>query len=307
MPHRPAAKRPKRTRRTQDEADEIAEIEGQLQSPLSSTDPDAENWTLTRSFAGLPISSYTKEALQEHKFVTLTAIQRAALPLGLRDKDVLGAAKTGSGKTLAFLLPVCGDVQGKLNTQAPAAVPFLCSNALQVVEKLYRLCWSRFDGLGALIVSPTRELALQIFDELRKVGARHDLSAGLLIGGKSLAEEKLHVNGALRTFLWWCMTCYHHGSRSCTITPVKAQTAVQRDNWVCNITGPGDCCDVSRQVSQLTQNVVQESTSWSAPRAVCCNTWTRPRALTAPSCSAWCWTKLTAFWTWCAARPKCTL
>ena len=66
----------------------------------------------------------------------------------------------------------------------------------QVVEKLYRLRWSRFDGLGALIVSPTRELALQIFDELRKVGARHDLSAGLLIGGKSLAQEKLHVNGA---------------------------------------------------------------------------------------------------------------
>lgn len=67
----------------------------------------------------------------------------------------------------------------------------------QVVEKLYRLRWSRFDGLGALIVSPTRELALQIFDELRKVGARHDLSAGLLIGGKSLAQEKLHVNGML--------------------------------------------------------------------------------------------------------------
>ena len=124
MPHRPAAKRPKRTRRTQDEADEIAEIEGQLQSPLSSSDPDAENWTLTRSFAGLPISSYTKEALQEHKFVTLTAIQRAALPLGLRDKDVLGAAKTGSGKTLAFLLPVCGDVQGEAEHTGPCSVSF---------------------------------------------------------------------------------------------------------------------------------------------------------------------------------------
>ena len=65
-----------------------------------------------------------------------------------------------------------------------------------MVEKLYRLRWSAYDGLGALIISPTRELALQIFEELRKVGARHDLSAGLLIGGKSVAQEKLHVNGA---------------------------------------------------------------------------------------------------------------
>ena len=125
MPHRPAAKRPKRTRRTQDEADEIAEIEAQLQSPPSSTAPEAENWTMTRTFAGLPISSYTKEALQEHKFVTLTAIQRAALPLGLRDKDVLGAAKTGSGKTLAFLLPVCGVVQGEPDTQASEMAIFI--------------------------------------------------------------------------------------------------------------------------------------------------------------------------------------
>ena len=67
-----------------------------------------------------------------------------------------------------------------------------------MVEKLYRLRWGAYDGLGALIISPTRELALQIFEELRKIGAKHDLSAGLLIGGKSVAQEKLHVTGAHR-------------------------------------------------------------------------------------------------------------
>ena len=64
-----------------------------------------------------------------------------------------------------------------------------------MVEKLFRLKWSRLDGLGALIISPTRELAMQIFDELRKVGARHDLSAGLLIGGKNVKEERERING----------------------------------------------------------------------------------------------------------------
>lgn len=85
------------------------------------------------------------------------------MPLALKGSDILGAAKTGSGKTLAFIIPV--------------------------LEKLYRAQWTEFDGLGALIISPTRELAAQIFEVLRKVGRYHNFSAGLVIGGKSLKEE----------------------------------------------------------------------------------------------------------------------
>jgi len=83
--------------------------------------------------------------------------------LALKGNDVLGAAKTGSGKTLAFLVPV--------------------------LEKLYRAQWTEYDGLGALIISPTRELAVQIFEVLRKIGRNHTFSAGLVIGGKNLREE----------------------------------------------------------------------------------------------------------------------
>jgi ATP-dependent RNA helicase DDX10/DBP4 len=50
---------------------------------------------------------------------------------------------------------------------------------------LYRSKWSPSDGLGAVILSPTRELAMQIFDVLRVVGSHHHLSAGLLVGGKA--------------------------------------------------------------------------------------------------------------------------
>ncbi len=60
----------------------------------------------TRTFEELPLSQYTKEALKQSQYITLTAIQRAALPHALCGRDVLGAAKTGSGKTLAFLIPV---------------------------------------------------------------------------------------------------------------------------------------------------------------------------------------------------------
>ena len=115
-------------------------------------------------FTRLPLSNNTLKGLRHAKYQEMTEIQQASLPASLAKKDVLGAAKTGSGKTLAFLIPV--------------------------LEILYRKYWTQFDGLGALIISPTRELACQIFEVLKKIGKFHELSAGLVIGGKSLKEEQ---------------------------------------------------------------------------------------------------------------------
>ena len=72
---------------------------------------------------------------------------------------------------------------------------------LQVMELLYRQKWGLLDGLGALIISPTRELALQIFNELRKVGKYHDLSAGLLVGGNNVKEERDRIGGTISSDL----------------------------------------------------------------------------------------------------------
>ena len=116
------------------------------------------------TFASLPLSQPTADGLHASHFKTLTDIQKKAIPLTLKGTDILGAAKTGSGKTLAFLVPV--------------------------LENLYRRRWTELDGLGALILSPTRELAIQIFEVLRKIGRYHTFSAGLVIGGKSLQEER---------------------------------------------------------------------------------------------------------------------
>ncbi|XP_049584787.1 probable ATP-dependent RNA helicase DDX10 [Syngnathus scovelli] len=119
-------------------------------------------------FSDFPISKKTLLALQKHQYRQPTEIQRQTIGFALQGKDVLGAAKTGSGKTLAFLIPV--------------------------LECLYRQQWSSVDGLGALIISPTRELAYQTFEVLRKVGKNHEFSAGLIIGGKDLKgeSEKIH-------------------------------------------------------------------------------------------------------------------
>ena len=87
-----------------------------------------------KAFSDLPISNLTKKGLKKSFFVEMTAIQAQSLPISLKGKDVLGAARTGSGKTLAFLIPI--------------------------LEILYRRKWGPQDGLGALVISPTRELVI---------------------------------------------------------------------------------------------------------------------------------------------------
>lgn len=119
-------------------------------------------------FQDLPISEQTLKGLKEAAFIKLTEIQRESIPLSLKGHDVLGAAKTGSGKTLAFLIPV--------------------------IEKLYREKWTDMDGLGALIISPTRELAMQIYEVLSKIGKHTTFSAGLVIGGKDVTFEKERIS-----------------------------------------------------------------------------------------------------------------
>lgn len=119
-------------------------------------------------FNQLPLSSKTIAGLEKGHFMNMTPVQKQSLLHSLCRRDILGAAKTGSGKTLAFLIPV--------------------------LERLYLENWTVRDGLGALILSPTRELALQIFEVLRKIGAKHSLSAGLVIGGKDLKSERESIN-----------------------------------------------------------------------------------------------------------------
>ena len=53
----------------------------------------------------------------------------------------------------------------------------------KLLECLWRNKWTKFDGLGAIVITPTRELAFQIFQVLNNIGSYHDFSAALLIGG----------------------------------------------------------------------------------------------------------------------------
>jgi len=121
---------------------------------------------LIQQFSELPISKYLQEQLSTNNFHTPTPVQNSAIPAALSGKDLLATAQTGTGKTLAFLLPVAE-----------------------------RLLQTRAAGVQALVLVPTRELAIQVelqFDQLR---GRKLNKAALVIGG---AAERQQI-AALKT------------------------------------------------------------------------------------------------------------
>ena len=156
-----------------DDAAVIKQLEERVlnEAPALGTNPLADRSSkatpLTKRFDGLPVSFRTLQGLKKANFENMKDIQSACIPHLLAGRDLMGAAKTGSGKTLAFLVPA--------------------------LEKLYRLGWNSLDGLGALVIAPTRELAIQIFEVLKKIGSFHEMSAGLVIGGKDVAQEQERV------------------------------------------------------------------------------------------------------------------
>merc|ERR1719354_13559 len=95
----------------------------------------------------------------------MTQIQSMTIPSLLVGKDLIGAAKTGSGKTLAFLIPV--------------------------IELLHNSQFSTRNGTGAIIISPTRELAMQIYGVARDIysNGKHSQTYGLIMGGANRRTE----------------------------------------------------------------------------------------------------------------------
>ncbi|KAJ5203273.1 hypothetical protein N7449_005352 [Penicillium cf. viridicatum] len=116
-----------------------------------------------QKFTELNLSEKTMQGINDMGFTTMTEIQQRTVPPLLAGRDVLGAAKTGSGKTLAFLLPA--------------------------IEMLHALRFKPRNGTGVLVVSPTRELALQIFGVARELMAHHSQTYGIVIGGANRRAE----------------------------------------------------------------------------------------------------------------------
>jgi len=107
-----------------------------------------------QSFSELSLSPSLKERLKASRFSTPTPVQAAAIPQALAGADVIATAQTGTGKTLAFLIPV--------------------------IEKLAQ---QKTAGIAALVLVPTRELAMQVVAQYDALQCKHAQPAALVVGG----------------------------------------------------------------------------------------------------------------------------
>ena len=142
-----------------------------------------------QSFSELPISSYTQERLSSLNFSIPTPVQAAAIPQALAGKDVLATAQTGTGKTLAFLIPI--------------------------IERLLQPAKldSGKSGIAALVLVPTRELAMQVVDQYNALRGTKLSPAALVVGG--LAEGNQ-------------LTALRRGARIVVATPGRLEDFLDR-------------------------------------------------------------------------------
>lgn len=111
------------------------------------------------AFSSLPLSNELHEGLDAYGFANATPIQSQVIPAALNGKDILGCAQTGTGKTAAFLIPV--------------------------VEKCLR---KRGKGIQCIVIAPTRELAIQIEQNLMGLLYFTDLSSQAIYGGQNSGD-----------------------------------------------------------------------------------------------------------------------
>jgi ATP-dependent RNA helicase RhlE len=119
------------------------------------------------TFTELPLSAALQQKLTAAQFVTLTPIQAGAIGPALEGKDVIGTAQTGTGKTLAFLIPMIEMLQRETSREA-------------------------LRQTRALVLLPTRELAMQVHEQYQQLRSKNTPKAALVIGGVS---EKSQIQG----------------------------------------------------------------------------------------------------------------
>lgn len=111
-------------------------------------------------FSSLNISPNILRAIEEMNYVEMMDIQASVIPLIIEGHDIIGQAKTGTGKTAAFGIP------------------------------LVELSSDNNQGVEHLIITPTRELAIQIKKEIEKVAKYTKVKIGLIIGGQDYKAER---------------------------------------------------------------------------------------------------------------------
>ncbi|KAI8868288.1 DEAD-domain-containing protein [Ramicandelaber brevisporus] len=141
----------------------LPNVDVQIVKEDDAKDAGSNGVEIDYSFDSLNLSPGTSKAIKEMGFTKMTEVQARTIPPLLAGRDVLGAAKTGSGKTVAFLVPA--------------------------VELLVKLKFKPRNGTGVIVITPTRELALQVFGVARQLLEHQSQTCGIVMGGANRSAE----------------------------------------------------------------------------------------------------------------------
>ncbi len=126
------------------------------------------------TFEDLNIISPILKALKDKKYTHPTPIQAKAIPLVLQKKDVLGCAQTGTGKTAAFAIPI-----------------------IQLLENSEARLQQRKPKIRSLIVTPTRELAIQIDENIKAYSQHTSIRHTVIFGGVKQGKQVARLNAGI--------------------------------------------------------------------------------------------------------------
>ena len=127
---------------------------------------------LTTQFSQFSLSKSLLAKIDANQFKTPTPVQAEAIPPALKGRDVLATAQTGTGKTLSFLIPI--------------------------VEMLQK---AEGRGAQALVVLPTRELAMQVEKAFRAIRSSHEQTVALVVGGMSESAQLQTIRQGARVIV----------------------------------------------------------------------------------------------------------
>jgi ATP-dependent RNA helicase RhlE len=127
-------------------------------------------------FDSLPLDPKILAAI---KYPTMTPIQAKAIPLVLAGRDVMGAAQTGTGKTAAFSIPLLQKMMKHENaSMSPARHP-----------------------VRAIVLAPTRELAIQVADNVKTYASKCNLRSAVVFGGMNMKEQTIELKAGVEVLI----------------------------------------------------------------------------------------------------------
>jgi superfamily II DNA/RNA helicase len=176
-----------------------------------NTPAESSDSAVSITFADFGLDPRVQKAIGEQGYNTPTPIQAQAIPHVLAGKDLMGAAQTGTGKTAAFVLPIIQKLlPGSSSSASPARHP-----------------------IRALVLTPTRELAVQVSENAANYSRHTDLRSTVVFGGVDMQPQVAQLRSGIEILIATPGRLLDHlGSKTANLSQVEILVLDEADRML---------------------------------------------------------------------------